>query len=280
MENTRITYLYTDASNYHKPNVAVVTGRLLPSEILTIIDCCDGQEFFIPGQVGLPERRFGPLTEDDHCWFKIGEEDFEPTDAAPTVSITARELLESFKAAKDNWKDDIYPNEESNDASASVEDDEAPATEEKRFRFCIPVGDYHQDGHHMVETFIASAEKDIAAVQEAYSKCDEKLGIAPWELCNSYNDARISPEQELKLRALGFNLDGLYRDEETGQLYAQEEQFACDKPEFAAELCVFLLNLVDPDLHVALEPEPEEIPCLLEANGRRFGNIGYGLFSF
>ena len=38
-------------------------------------------EYFIPRQVGMPERKFDEYdTEADHCWFELSKEGFEYTE--------------------------------------------------------------------------------------------------------------------------------------------------------------------------------------------------------
>ena len=67
--NTKISYLYRDADNYKRYNECIVAGTLSANQICTILDCCDMGEYFIPGQVGLPERRFDPYDpQADHGW--------------------------------------------------------------------------------------------------------------------------------------------------------------------------------------------------------------------
>lgn len=70
MQNTKIGYLYRDASNYKKWNEVVIRGSMSPEQIDTIIGCLDDELHFIPRQVGLPEDRFDEITEDDHAWFE------------------------------------------------------------------------------------------------------------------------------------------------------------------------------------------------------------------
>lgn len=55
--NTKISYLYRDASNYKVPNECIVRGLLTDEQTKAILDCLD-MDNFIPSQVGLPERRF------------------------------------------------------------------------------------------------------------------------------------------------------------------------------------------------------------------------------
>nr|UWH97531.1 MAG: hypothetical protein [Bacteriophage sp.] len=103
--NTRITYLYRDASNWKKYNEVVVSGTFTADQISEIVGCLNDGEYFIPKQVGFPEIRFEKITEDDHCWFELCENDFEVVEAEPTIAMTAGEVLEKFKAAKGNWND-------------------------------------------------------------------------------------------------------------------------------------------------------------------------------
>ena len=105
--NTKINYLYRDASNYKVLNSVIVQGIFTKEQIELIIDTLDGKEFFIPSQVGLPEFRFYDWTEDDHCWFELNENDFIKTEVEPTVDITASELTEAFIAMNGKWDDTI-----------------------------------------------------------------------------------------------------------------------------------------------------------------------------
>lgn len=102
--NTRISYLYRDASNYKMPNEVVVTGTVTECQIDIIMGCLDEGEYFIPRMIGLPEKRFDEFTEDDHCWFELQREGFEVTMGEPNVDVTADELVRKFFAAKGNWK--------------------------------------------------------------------------------------------------------------------------------------------------------------------------------
>ena len=68
--NTKISYLYRDADNYKMHNKCVIAGTLTTEQTRTIKDCCEMGEYFIPRQVGLPERRFDRYDPAvDHCWF-------------------------------------------------------------------------------------------------------------------------------------------------------------------------------------------------------------------
>lgn len=104
--NTVIDYLYRDGSNYKKANQQVVSGELNELQIEEIWNSCEEREYFIPRQVGLPEERFYPFSEDDHAWFELRM--IFPTTMNPTLDLTARELHESFIEASDNWNDTLW----------------------------------------------------------------------------------------------------------------------------------------------------------------------------
>lgn len=103
--NTRITYLYRDAGNYKRWNECVVQGRMTAAQVHEILGCCDDGEYFIPSQAGMPEEKFSETTEDDHCWFEIGEGSFAMTLQPPTEHITVDKLVMAFRKCKGNWKD-------------------------------------------------------------------------------------------------------------------------------------------------------------------------------
>ena len=66
-------------------------------------------EYFIPRQVGLPERRFDRYDPAvDHCWFELDEDCFSETVEPPTVALTATELVNRFEGCKNNWRDEAY----------------------------------------------------------------------------------------------------------------------------------------------------------------------------
>ncbi len=90
-------------------NECVVAGELTPEQIMQIMDCCDSGEFFIPSQVGLPEGRFDDIApEDDHCWFELSADGFEPTAKPATAEVSTAQLVENFAAAKEHWRDSAF----------------------------------------------------------------------------------------------------------------------------------------------------------------------------
>ncbi len=105
MKNTRISYLYRDASNYKQHNEVIVPGTFTPEQIETIIGCLDAGEYFIPVQIGFPEVRFDDITEDDHCWFELCRDGFEETDVEANIDMSPDEVVEKFLEANGNWDD-------------------------------------------------------------------------------------------------------------------------------------------------------------------------------
>lgn len=100
--NTRINYIYIDASNHKVHNTAVVSGELSEAQIEEINACLHDSKQFIPSQVGLSEERFSMWDDrDDGCWFLL--QSIYLTDDRPTELLRAEELLTNFRAAKDNW---------------------------------------------------------------------------------------------------------------------------------------------------------------------------------
>lgn len=102
--NTKIEYLYRDASNYKVFNSCIIHGEItkeMESEIKQHLDC---GEYFIPSAVGLPEEKFDDETEDDGFFFEW--QGVSTTNAAATVNVTAAELVEKFKNIK-TWSEDF-----------------------------------------------------------------------------------------------------------------------------------------------------------------------------
>ena len=99
--NTKISYLYRDADNYKMRHEVVIAGGMSEEQEKAIEDSLDEGVYFIPSQVGLPDDRFGSVTEADHPWFEwVG---VEPTANRPTLHVTAEELTAKFVDAANGW---------------------------------------------------------------------------------------------------------------------------------------------------------------------------------
>ena len=101
--NTKIEYMYRDASNYKTFNEAILKGSLSDKEKREIISTLFDGEYFIPEQVGLEADRFDEYTDDDHSLCELSYEDFTETDEAPTIDMTAKELYRKFIETNGDW---------------------------------------------------------------------------------------------------------------------------------------------------------------------------------
>ena len=104
--NTKINYLYRDASNYKVPNSIVVPGLYSKEQIDTIIKCLDERLYFIPRLVGFPEDKFEDETEDDHPWFELEESGFEETSENIQLNMSPEETVQLFQKNKGKWGND------------------------------------------------------------------------------------------------------------------------------------------------------------------------------
>ena len=94
-QNTKITYLYRDASNYKAWGEEVIKGTLKLNQLTPyLIDT----EFFIPIDIGLPNLQPHPRNEDDHDLHTI--EELEATTDKPTIRINAETLINNFQKAR------------------------------------------------------------------------------------------------------------------------------------------------------------------------------------
>ena len=106
--NTKISYLYRDADNYKMHNKCVIAGTLTTEQARTIKDSCEMGEYFIPRQVGLPERRFDRYDPAvDHCWFELDEDCFSETVEPPMEYENLSDLNELAEATDGLSKADM-----------------------------------------------------------------------------------------------------------------------------------------------------------------------------
>ncbi len=108
--NTRISYMYRDAGNNKVFGDAVIHGTFTESQVewMTSLLTRFPENGFIPSEIGLLGLRedfvagssYDPgLDHDWHEW-----EGVEHTDKTPTVSLSAKELLERFaQIEKKGW---------------------------------------------------------------------------------------------------------------------------------------------------------------------------------
>ncbi len=105
--NTKLYYLYRDASNYKTQNMAVLEGEMTSEVFDRLLACCDTDNTFIPQNVGLDLIRdweYDP--QEDHPWCEL--ESFELCSESASSGLTVQELLDSFEQRRNNW-DDVTP---------------------------------------------------------------------------------------------------------------------------------------------------------------------------
>lgn len=93
--NTKLWYMYRDASNYKEHDFVILSGEFTPEQR----EYLEQVEEFIPMEVGLEslQERLGEFGEDDHVFHEISE--LEPTDEEPTDKRTVSEFLDELKKA-------------------------------------------------------------------------------------------------------------------------------------------------------------------------------------
>ena len=104
-KNTKVTYRYADASNYHARNTAVLRGVMTEEQRRIVLDCLDGDGLFVPGAVGLDATlpwAYDP--QEDHPFWGLDEYSFEETSQKPTVDVTVEAFVAAFVANKDKWE--------------------------------------------------------------------------------------------------------------------------------------------------------------------------------
>ena len=83
---TRLAYMYRDASNYKQHGEAVFEGEITPEQKQVFTKACDSGEYFIASQVGLPDLQTRAIgfhdDTDDHVWSEF--DGFELTEDSAT----------------------------------------------------------------------------------------------------------------------------------------------------------------------------------------------------
>lgn len=92
--NTRFEYMYRDGENYKEYNEVVIKGKFILEQLQPHL--YDG-EFFMPSEVGLEDLQEYPYRRCDHIWHQPVSA--EATDDAPTVEVSAAELVARFRDA-------------------------------------------------------------------------------------------------------------------------------------------------------------------------------------
>ena len=165
----------------------------------------------------------------------------------------------------------------------------------------MSIGDWSADGHGNKKEYKVSSDKSVEEVREDHFGIETTLGFKIDSIVNKYEVEAIKPEQMLELlRIEGFKenfsvslasggydenkinwlIPFLKEDPDTEDMYEDEFEFH-PTPKLLAEIWIYLINKVDPDLNLKLIQE-ENIPSLhfygVDEKGRHINQVGYGLF--
>lgn len=174
--NTKIYYLYRDASNYKKPNEVIVKGEITADQMQQILKSLQDGEYFVPEMVGLPAERFGSFTEDDHVFFELDQMGFDITDREATVDMTVEDLAKAFVEHTNDWENAVlyFPHmyfeaeENALDEREEQEEPEMP-TEDKPEMWLLGICNTDRDGVDIIRVQATRQEMKeylVSCVQE------------------------------------------------------------------------------------------------------------------
>ena len=108
--NTRMEYLYRDASNYKSLNQVIVAGTITEDQKDTIQQTLEDGIHFIPEQIGLDLYRGWDVTEDDHpfCELDVEKDFYDTEESADDDSFTVDDLVAAFVSTNGKWNADKY----------------------------------------------------------------------------------------------------------------------------------------------------------------------------
>lgn len=136
-----------------------------------------------------------------------------------------------------------------------------------RYLVQFPIGDWSGDGHDRCDYFFALSEQPIVRVREAHYRAGETLGFEIGDLCKKYGDNRLASDVVQKLDDLGYlppnDID-------------LAEEFL--PSEVLVDIWFYLLNHVDPSLHLEKTKMPSINFYGRDDKGRHLKTPGYGLF--
>lgn len=106
-KNTRINYLYRDASNYKKHNEVIVPGFLQKNRYVQLLIVCKVGSISFPAKF-ICRKSDSVIEQKHHPWFELNEDGFEETEAEATCYISPEDLVKLFLERKKEWQDEFY----------------------------------------------------------------------------------------------------------------------------------------------------------------------------
>lgn len=137
------------------------------------------------------------------------------------------------------------------------------------YKFKLPIGDWFNDGHGKCDFYIVECNKSVEEVRDIHFQIESMLGINIHKICSEYEDNTIRDEAYEKLKSLGFKDWDDY----------PEESYGWVSSDIMAELWMFLLRTVDPNLNIYIvDDKIPMLPFYGYKDGRHIGFVGYGCF--
>lgn len=108
--NTRMEYLYRDASNFKSVNQIIVMGTITDEQKKAIHRTLEDGLYFIPEQIGLDLYRGWDITEDDHpfCELDVENDFYDTEEAADNETFTVEDLVAAFDSTDGKWNANEY----------------------------------------------------------------------------------------------------------------------------------------------------------------------------
>lgn len=104
--NSELQYIYRDGSNYKNQGSVVFEGKVTPQLRRRLITALHEEEYFIAGQIRVPEVFFSGVDEDSHCFHEFVSLEVVKSKPNDSEKRTITQFVEEVEAAnKAGWKE-------------------------------------------------------------------------------------------------------------------------------------------------------------------------------
>lgn len=135
------------------------------------------------------------------------------------------------------------------------------------YRFKLQLGDWSKDGHSQSEEYLIQSNVDVKELREIYFKTKRFNELSLEDICNDYEDCKISEEQ---IRGLGLDVEKYQQIIDNGI-----------EPDDFIEMFIEYIQIHNPE--ISLKIINDTIPSFhfygYDEQKRHIGGFGYGLFS-